>query len=416
MNPTLEDQIATYAAHLDGLSEPVSEFEIGSRTRSATPRVRSGLIAVAAAAVVIVVVGAVSILTQFGGHEQGSLTTPLLTSAQTMETTPTTPPGHVSSTTVLASADVFSWSEDDLSEWVTEGDMTLALEDVLNEEFDGGAVFERTDDEFNWSFGGWQVTAHNGDHRPEGGVVEPTMTDPRLPQGVTYETLSGFAHGFYGLSGPNSDESICMTVFPPGTSYGYPQGTEVESHEDRVFALASLMLQEMGWIEPEDVVSAPVAVFDLQTDSLCDWFTADDMNEIIAAAQRRASTDYTFEAFRFPAGSCDWQTPGFFATGSDDSVFVHLAETDDEVDPDEFLGHRLLDDAVSYQIRTYQFSWQEGVDGYLRVDGYEDQILYFGFGVDDHDRATYMTGEYEELGLAVFNELLQRMGWIDSGT
>ena len=53
--------------------------------------------------------------------------------------------------------------------------------------------------------------------------------------------------------------------------------------------------------------------------------------------------------------------------------------------------------------------------GYLRVEGHEDEILYFGFGVDDHDGVTEVTPEYEELGLAIVNELLQRMNWIDSG-
>jgi len=69
---------------------------------------------------------------------------------------------------------------------------------------------------------------------------------------VVYEAASGFAQGFYILSGPNSDESICIGLLPPGVSFGYPQGSEIGVHEDRIFALASMMLQEMGWADQPD--------------------------------------------------------------------------------------------------------------------------------------------------------------------
>ena len=42
--------------------------------------------------------------------------------------------------------------------------------------------------------------------------------------------------------------------------------------------------------------STPKPVFDYATDSLCDWFTPDDMNEILAVAQQRAGTAYDFKA------------------------------------------------------------------------------------------------------------------------
>ena len=87
-----------------------------------------------------------------------------------------------------------------------------------------------------------------------------------------------------------------------------------------------------------------------------------------------------------------------------------------EEDPyDEFVGHHLLDEGVLYQPRTNQFAWDEGLDGYLLVDGHEDEILYFGFGVDNYDGQTLLSGEYKELVLAFFNELLARMNWIESG-
>ncbi len=49
---------------------------------------------------------------------------------------------------------------------------------------------------------------------------------------------------------PNSDESIYIHLMPSGTSFGYPQGSEVQVHEDRVLAIASMMLRRagLGWL------------------------------------------------------------------------------------------------------------------------------------------------------------------------
>ena len=66
---------------------------------------------------------------------------------------------------------------------------------------------------------------------------------------MTYEALEGFAWGYYVLSGPNSGELICLTVTPHGEGFGYPAQTEVGVHKDIVFAVASMMLNEMAWAE-----------------------------------------------------------------------------------------------------------------------------------------------------------------------
>ncbi len=177
---------------------------------------------------------------------------------------------------------------------------------------------------------------------------------------------------------------------------------------------------------PETGLSAPVAVFDIDADTLCEWFSADDMNQIVATAQQRAGTDYVFEDFA--AAGCDnnlWKTPSFsWGPNRGDSLAILLDLVDDQENPDlasagnsldEHIGHPLLADGISFQLRTNQFFWQEGLDGYLLADGHEEEILYFGFGVDNHDSTTTMSGEYNDLGLAVANELLQRMHWIEPG-
>ena len=163
--------------------------------------------------------------------------------------------------------------------------------------------------------------------------------------------------------------------------------------------------------------SAPEPVFDFAADSLCDWFTPDDMNEILAVAQQRAGTAYELKAFN----SCDmlWRaeepsSPGLRVWFGLEPLGVEPRwEPYEEPNPDDFEGHSLLDDEVTYQTRTYQFLWQAGVDGFLQVDGHQNEILYFGLAVREGG-GNDLSGEYEELGLAMVNEVLERMNWINS--
>ena len=138
------------------------------------------------------------------------------------------------------------------------------------------------------------------------------------------------------------------------------------------------------------------------------------MDDILAAAQQRAETAHVFEGFT--SAGCHgtgWATPGWGTSGgAGDAVFVLVEPADGREDRDQFVGNPLLDGGVSYQRRTNQFAWSEGVDGYLRVVGHEDEILYFGFGVDDYGGTTELSGEYTGLAMAFVNELLTRMNWI----
>jgi hypothetical protein len=185
------------------------------------------------------------------------------------------------------------------------------------------------------------------------------------------------------------------------------------------------------------VPASNAAVFDFTTDSLCTWFTADDMNEIVAVAQQRAGTAYPFQAFNsvvaeFPA--CDpesgWHTPERITleTPPGHALAFTLARGSDfspldgdpprDVNPDAFRGHSLLDDEVSYQLHRYQYAWSESVWGYLRVEGHKDETLYFRLAVtDDHEISKMRAlGAHTLMGLsmAMVNETLERMSWINA--
>ena len=155
---------------------------------------------------------------------------------------------------------VFSWSGEDLSEWVTEDEMTDAIRDASalyeGQGPTGKVVYEGTDDGVSWEAGDWSFEISNGDH---GGkyVGPPTSIDPRLPEGVTYKAEEGFGVGGYILSGPNSDEMIAIHLWWPGGPLGDHPLEGV--HEDMVFAIASRLLEEMGWVplEPPESAGCP---------------------------------------------------------------------------------------------------------------------------------------------------------------
>jgi hypothetical protein len=127
--------------------------------------------------------------------------------------------------------------------------------------------------------------------------------------------------------------------------------------------------------------SAPKPVFDFATDSLCDWFTPDDMNEIVAVAQQRAGTDYDFKAFDSSSlPECRrlatmWKaeepsSPGHRVWFQLEPLGVEPRWSPyEEPNPDEFVGHSLLDDDVTYQTRTYQFAWKQAWTGSCKSTG-----------------------------------------------
>lgn len=178
---------------------------------------------------------------------------------------------------------------------------------------------------------------------------------------------------------------------------------------------------------PAPVVSA--APFDLETDSLCDWFTAQDMNRLVAEAQKQAGSTFEFVPFEgvvsAPNGrdGC-WSNPanGFSAWGSagwqanpaaDGSILVGINRADPRavVKPDlgRLTSHEMLDAAVTYHLIRYHVAYDAGLRIYLQVEGHEEEVLDFAFGVGGPGGGT---PTFEDLGLAVANELLQGMNWI----
>ena len=184
--------------------------------------------------------------------------------------------------------------------------------------------------------------------------------------------------------------------------------------------------------------SSGEAAFDFSTDSLCDWFTAAEMNQIIAAAQERAGTTWGFTYFE--AGDCipqdpydsaaPWEwSPWLWATsrtgnpapGLGLSVSLVpfawvLPESLSYGGPAEvFVGHEMLDDSVTYGDLRYVSSWAEDMSVDLRVEGHEDEVLRFTLRHSNPGPAA-AAETYDAqvaLGFGVADAMLREMGWID---
>ncbi len=249
--PDLLTQLSEYSKQLDDETPPLQAFSTPGAKRDHVPEARGPwVILVGAAFAVLALIGV-----------------PLLVAAFWLGSSPADEPPatDILSTTVttakavdgIGSGKVFTWGGNDLEDWVTESEITAAISEVSSRytgtALEDEAVFDSegsdvTGREAGWRAGGWNVLFHDGGHdgRYDG---QPAESDPRLPQGVTYEAEEGFGWGFYILSGSNSDELISIMLRPPGKSYGYPNASELDAYEDMLFAIAAQMLRELGWVD-----------------------------------------------------------------------------------------------------------------------------------------------------------------------
>ena len=150
----------------------------------------------------------------------------------------------------------------------------------------------------------------------------------------------------------------------------------------------------------------PVEAFDFSTQSLCDWFSPEDIDAIVTS---------TYEEFGVPLdpglemdrvegqnSDCGWAWP-----------VVTLSERHEPVDwaGTTLAPHPALGDSVLVSIHEPGFyGMMTGLDALLRVDGHPEP-LWFG-----HTTPESVSGDVETintLGLTIANEMLKGMGWIE---
>lgn len=176
---------------------------------------------------------------------------------------------------------------------------------------------------------------------------------------------------------------------------------------------------------PSTTVAVSGEMFVLGEDTLCDWFTTEEMDRILSEAIDASGTE--LEVASFESGFCYHEATRSLMAGPEwtvqrgdrtevASVAVTIALSEDALgslphpDPAEFHGSALLDSAVTYGHRQNGLLYENGVQLEALVAGHTDvQPLWFGFAVTTYEQPT------EDLAVAVLDGLLRGMGWTGTG-
>lgn len=268
----VKEQLRVY---FDEVDPPFDPSELMQDPKPVLPPrrgvVRSGvLVAAAAAAVLVLVVGLPLLFVANQPQdavEPSATTTTYAPTSTTEPATTTTAPDQASDSLPEPPVGVFSWSADDISEWVTNDEITAVLADLSIEYagtyLDSDAEFELVErpapvdhelvigGAFNqamWTVGRehgdnyWQVGVHNGDHIADNRWFSEVSLS--LPEGAINNEGSW---GVFAVRGPNSDESFCIWLGAPTEIFG--TYVEEDIYLEMISAVASMMLEELGWVD-----------------------------------------------------------------------------------------------------------------------------------------------------------------------
>lgn len=170
-------------------------------------------------------------------------------------------------------------------------------------------------------------------------------------------------------------------------------------------------------VEATTTTTSKSSVFDFSSDDLCDWFSARDIEAIVAQAyQENGASPF---ASHFDEGisysdtriaSCAWEDAVGISTVSLAGVMPGVMLGDDyDYDPDGPIGepwirHPALSEGIYINDVHSYFALGE-IDPTLVVEGQERVLAFF------HDVRPGFNGD-AEVGLAIVEEMLRQMGWI----
>jgi hypothetical protein len=169
------------------------------------------------------------------------------------------------------------------------------------------------------------------------------------------------------------------------------------------------------------------AVSDFEQDTLCDWFTAEQTDSIVAEALNPADLDTEFESFAtsgsyrmvFSTDDALWSTSGW-ESHSDGGLGIILAPVVNDprgtsrrnTDPADFEHHPGLHEDVTSGIYSDGFAYSSGAQTQLRAAGHEDEVRFLGFGTEGStfvDTSTHGAA----FALIIADIMLEEMNWTD---
>jgi hypothetical protein len=234
---------------------------------------------------------------------------PVTTSEVAVPETPSTAPAELDE-------DVFSFGRDDLCQWVTEDEVAEMVSAVYP--WEGSAELEEpvVDD----ALCTWKLTGGDGhgylyaDDASEwvhiGAGPYDFAAELAAEPAVEYREIGRADVWPFAVSGhPGLSEGVLVHSagfgqmafwVPPREEYlafsmAVPDAGDVYD-EDRFFVVADAFLQELGWVPASGTAPATndpvepvgtnesVAIFDAESDDLCEWVTGDEVVEFLTAA------------------------------------------------------------------------------------------------------------------------------------
>jgi len=144
--------------------------------------------------------------------------------------------------------------------------------------------------------------------------------------------------------------------------------------------------------------------FDFSTQSLCDWFSPEEIDEIVTSTYEdlgvRLDPSDEMDQRQEENSDCFWASP-----------LVSLAH-EEELEPSHpLVPHPALDESVRVSIEgdgSYGLTY--GIDALLMVDGHDEELRFGHATPHSIDNEVEMINT---VGLTIANKMLQQMGWVD---
>ena len=146
-------------------------------------------------------------------------------------------------------------------------------------------------------------------------------------------------------------------------------------------------------------------IFDFSTQSLCDWFSPEEIDAIVTS---------TYEQLGVPLDPGDEmdrrQDQNFDCYWASPLVALGQSEGIESLRP--FVPHPALDQSARVSILgDGNYGLTDGIEAVLAIDGHPE-LLRFGHATSDNLGGD--VGLINTLGLTIANEMLKRMGWIET--
>lgn len=245
-----------------------------------------------------------------------------------------------------------------------------------------------------------------------GTITDDPFSDSRKIQPQNEDRPSEVTLGESSIVEPGTYRFIIEGYVPSGPMhYGCEMPIDVDGREPLVIPISSLPTytgEGWHWTPPGREFrypDCPVEPFDFSTQSLCDWFSPEDIDAIVTSTYEELGVPldrgYEMHEEQDQTSECSWALP---------LLALHHNEEIESRRP--FVSHPALDESVRVSIQgDGSYGLMYGIGAVLTIDGHPEQLWFV------HGTQESLIGDVEminTLGFTIANKMLQQMGWIET--